>query len=51
MARKYGETLMIVTHDPEIARYAGRVITIHDGCKVSDETVSDGKANEEEQQE
>lgn len=37
MAQKYGETLVIVTHDPDIAKYAGRIITIHDGFKISDE--------------
>lgn len=36
MARRYGETLIIVTHDPEIAEYASRIVTIHDGNKVSD---------------
>ncbi|WP_326975250.1 ABC transporter ATP-binding protein [Caproicibacter sp. BJN0012] len=51
MAGKYGETLIIVTHDPEIARYAGRVITIHDGCKVSDENSPAAVEKEEEQKE
>lgn len=51
MARKYGETLIIVTHDPEIARYAGRVITIHDGCKVSDEISPAAEEKEKERKE
>lgn len=36
MARKYNETLVIVTHDIEIAKYADRIITIHDGSIQSD---------------
>jgi len=36
MAKKYHETLIIVTHDREIAKYADRVITIHDGSVQSD---------------
>lgn len=48
MARKYGETLVIVTHDPEIAKYAERIITIHDGNKVSDETNSNRRGEKEE---
>lgn len=49
MARKYQETLIIVTHDPEIARYAGRVITIHDGSKISDE-INPGTGEQQEEQ-
>ncbi len=37
MAKKYRETLIIVTHDMEIAKYANRIITIHDGSVKSDE--------------
>ena len=37
-ARRYHQTLIIVTHDPEIADYADRVITLIDGCITSDET-------------
>lgn len=48
MARKYGETLVIVTHDPEIAKYAERIITIHDGNKVSDEVNSNCRGEKEE---
>lgn len=36
-SRKYNETLIIVTHDPEIADYADRVITLIDGEIRSDE--------------
>lgn len=35
-ARKYHETLVIVTHDPEIAEYADRVVTLIDGAITSD---------------
>lgn len=38
MAKKYNETLIIVTHDTEIAKYADRIITIYDGSVKSDET-------------
>ncbi|HUO67430.1 MAG TPA: ABC transporter ATP-binding protein, partial [Gammaproteobacteria bacterium] len=30
-------TLIIVTHEPDIAEYADRVVTMRDGCIVSDE--------------
>lgn len=35
-SRKYNETLVIVTHDPEISEYADRVITLIDGQITSD---------------
>ena len=44
-ARKYRQTLIIVTHDPEIADYADRVVTLIDGAITSDqvhEPVYDG---------
>jgi putative ABC transport system ATP-binding protein len=37
IARKYNQTLIIVTHDRTIASYADRVITLNDGNVVSDE--------------
>lgn len=37
MARKYHETLIIVTHDIEVAKYADRIVTIHDGNVKSDQ--------------
>lgn len=36
MARKYNQTLIIVTHDQEIADFADRIVTIVDGDVVSD---------------
>ena len=35
--KKYKQTLVIITHNPEIAKKAERVITIQDGKIVSDE--------------
>lgn len=37
MARRYHETLVIVTHDTEIAKYADRIIHLLDGDIKSDE--------------
>jgi putative ABC transport system ATP-binding protein len=53
MAKKYNETLIIVTHDIEIAKYADRIITIHDGSVKSDEmnvSIAGNRENEEEKQ-
>lgn len=36
--RKYGQTLLLVTHDENIALQAGRIITIADGKVVRDES-------------
>lgn len=36
MAKRYHETLIIVTHDINIAQYADRIINLHDGSIVSD---------------
>jgi len=38
MAREYHETLILVTHDQVIARYADRIVTIVDGNIQSDHT-------------
>lgn len=35
-ARKYKQTLIIVTHDPELSAYADRVVTLIDGAITSD---------------
>jgi putative ABC transport system ATP-binding protein len=41
--RQEGATLVLVTHDPALAKHADRVITLRDGLVVSDERVnSDG---------
>lgn len=44
-SRKYNQTLILVTHDPEMADYADRVITLIDGAITSDlvhEPIYDG---------
>jgi macrolide transport system ATP-binding/permease protein len=35
--RERGVTMIVVTHEPDIAAYAGRVVTMRDGAIVSDE--------------
>ncbi|MBB4860508.1 putative ABC transport system ATP-binding protein [Novosphingobium chloroacetimidivorans] len=35
--REAGATLLMITHDPALARRCGRVLTMADGCIVSDE--------------
>ncbi len=35
--RKYDQTLVVVTHDPQVAAYADRVVTLRNGYVVSDE--------------
>ena len=34
-----GKTVVLVTHEPDIAAYARRVLRFKDGCLVSDESV------------
>ncbi|MBN2838707.1 MAG: macrolide ABC transporter ATP-binding protein, partial [Fusobacteriaceae bacterium] len=35
---KQGTTIIMVTHEPELAKYATRIIRFKDGLKLSDET-------------
>ena len=35
-AHKYNQTIILVTHEPELAEYATRVITLADGEIISD---------------
>lgn len=35
-ARKFNQTIVLVTHDPELAKYADRIVTLVDGRIVSD---------------
>jgi len=45
VARKYNQTIVLVTHDPELAQYADRIVTLVDGRIVSD---TKGENNEQE---
>jgi putative ABC transport system ATP-binding protein len=42
VSKKYGRTVVMVTHDPRIAAYADRIIFLKDG-KVVDETVLESR--------
>ncbi len=44
VAKKYGRTVIMVTHDPRIAAYADRIVFLKDG-KVVDETVLERKSS------
>ena len=35
--RQFDQTVIVITHDPDIARQAGRVITVEDGRVIRDE--------------
>ena len=37
-ARRYHETMIIVTHNPDLAAYADRIITLRDGEIIDDQT-------------
>ena len=46
--RDSGVTLMVVTHDPAVAGYAGRIIELRDGRIISDDSTHnepDDRAN------
>lgn len=43
MAKEINQTLIIVSHDPEIATYCDRIITLVDGVIISDVSKSDQK--------
>ena len=40
---KMGNTIIFVTHNPELTRYATRVVYMHDGTILHDEKTSLGK--------
>lgn len=40
---KAGNTILFVTHNPELTRYAGRVVYMHDGAIIQDETTKIGE--------
>lgn len=46
-ARRYRQTIVLVTHDPEMAKYADRIVTLIDGKIVSDR--KGGRGNDENQ--
>ena len=37
--KKLNQTIIMITHDEELANMTDRIITIQDGCLVSDEKV------------
>ena len=39
LARRLHQTIILVTHNPEMAKYADRIVTLVDGEIVSDETI------------
>jgi putative ABC transport system ATP-binding protein len=41
-----GITIILVTHEPDIAQYARRIITLRDGLKTEDRPVTDRRAAE-----
>lgn len=43
---KLGHTILMVTHNPELTRYAGRVLFMHDGEIIADETTKVGEVPE-----
>ena len=36
-----GRTIILVTHDAEVARHASRIVKMHDGALISDEPVTE----------
>jgi putative ABC transport system ATP-binding protein len=40
---KLGNTILFVTHNPELTRFATRVVYMHDGSIIHDETTSIGR--------
>jgi putative ABC transport system ATP-binding protein len=47
---KTGNTVLIVTHNPELTRYASRVLYMYDGMIVHDEKTKIGEVSERAQQ-
>lgn len=43
---KLGHTILMVTHNPELTRYAGRVLFMHDGEIIADEKTAVGEVPE-----
>lgn len=47
-ARKFNQTIVLVTHDPDMAQYADRIITLVDG-KIVKETINNNEGEQHEQ--
>jgi len=47
LAKENNQTLIIVTHDKEIAEYSDRIVQLKDGSVIADYRVSDGDKNDE----
>ena len=47
-ARAHGQTIVLVTHDPNMAAYADRIVTLIDGLIVSDERVEHPESDPEQ---
>ena len=45
-ARAFNQTIVLVTHDPELAQYADRIVTLVDGRIVKD-TVNNNEIESE----
>lgn len=43
---KAGNTILMVTHNPELTRYASRVVFMHDGAVIADEKSTIGEVHE-----
>jgi len=43
---KAGNTILMVTHNPELTRYASRVVFMHDGTVIADEESTIGEVHE-----
>ena len=46
-ARKFSQTMILVTHDEKIAAMADRIITLSDGCVIGDVVVRNAVSEEE----
>lgn len=43
---KAGNTILLVTHNPELTRFASRVVFMHDGAIIADESSTIGEVHE-----
>ena len=46
-ARRFHQTIVLVTHDPEMAQYADRIITLVDGRIVKETINNEGEQHEQ----